>query len=57
MGCPHVLRAKDSKQREVLFKISYAGEMPVDSSPTKFVLSGCKLANKSQRLKGTLSGV
>lgn len=56
MGCPPVLRVKDSKEREVL-KINYAGVTPVDSSPTKILLLGCKLANKSQRLNGMLSGV
>lgn len=52
-----MLRVKDSKEREVLFKRSYAGEVPLDSLLTKSGLSGCKPSNKSQRLKGMLSGV
>lgn len=39
----------DIKEREVLLKINCSGETPVDSSPTKFVLPGCKLANKSEQ--------
>lgn len=31
--------------------------MPLDSSLTKSIMPGCKLANMSQRLKCTISGV
>lgn len=52
-----MVRVKDSKGREILLKIIYTGELPVDSSVTTFVLPVCKLANKYQRWKGVLSRV